>query len=340
MGAARIVVTGAEGFLGGWLVREALSRGGPVLALVYVDPGNLPATGARVERADVTVPADLARVLRPGDVVIHAAGVVSIDREVRPEVAAVNVGGTQHVVDACRAAGVRRLVYVSSVHALPELPHGRVHTEIRDFDPAAVVGEYAATKAEATRRVLAAAGGLDVVVVHPGGLIGPGGRRSHTGQLLADAISGRLPATVPGGYDWVDVRDVAAGTLAAAERGRPGECYLLTGRWLDVRRVVAQAVDVAGGPRTRRRLPPHLPRWLVALVAPVMERVAAWRGAVPTLTSYSLHTLAANGRFSHAKAAAELGYTLRPWRVTIEDTVADLRRASRDPHRGGRSRRG
>lgn len=317
---ARVVVTGAEGFLGRWVVREAVGRGYDVLALVYAEPGDL--TGARVARADVTVPGDLADALRAGDVVIHAAGIVSIEREVRPEVRAVNVGGTQNVLDACRAAGVRRLVYVSSVHALPELPHGQVRTEIRDFDPAAVVGEYAETKAEATRRVLAAAGDLNVVVVHPAGIVGPGGPHTSVTQLLTDAVRGRVPATTPGGYDWVDARDVAAGVLAAAERGRRGECYLLTGRWVSVRRLVAQAVDAAGGVWRGT----VIPLWLARLVAPVVEAVAARRGAPPTFTAYSLHTLASNGAFSHAKAEAELGYRLRPWRRTIEDTVADLRR--------------
>ena len=137
----------------------------------------------------------------------------------------------------CRRYGVRRMVYVSSVHAIAQDPNGGVLRETTFFSPDAVVGSYAKTKAEATRDVLdAAAAGLDAVVVHPSGILGPydksGG--NHLVQVIRDFMTGKLPACVRGGYDMVDVRDVAWGCIAAALNGRKGECYILSNRRCDI----------------------------------------------------------------------------------------------------------
>lgn len=133
-----------------------------------------------------------------------------------------NVNGTKNVIALCREFGVRRLVYVSSVHAIPDTDSMSVLKEIKEFSPEKVVGGYARTKAEATQAVLSAVqGGLDAVIVHPSGIIGPYDRSgNHLVQLVNDYLSGRIPVCVKGGYDLVDVRDVAYGCLMAAEKGR------------------------------------------------------------------------------------------------------------------------
>lgn len=144
------VVTGAGGFLGGALVAELRSRGRRVRALVRGPAPWLTGVADEVFHADVRVPTDPDRAL--GDlagrdvVLVHAAGRISIADMTSPEVHETNVTGTQHVIDACRRHGVRRLVYVSSVHALPEPPHGTPVVEVDDVDPRTLAGAYAQTR--------------------------------------------------------------------------------------------------------------------------------------------------------------------------------------------------
>ena len=139
-------------------------------------------------------------------------------------------------------------MYVSSVHAIPERKEKGVTGETQRFSPAYVTGGYAKTKAAATRIVLQAAKrGLDVVVVHPSGVLGPYDRSgNHLVQMVAEYLNGTLPACVKGGYDFVDVRDVAQGCLLAAEKGRSGECYILSDRYCEIREVLAIAGAAAG----------------------------------------------------------------------------------------------
>ena len=144
-----------------------------------------------------------------------------------------------------------------------------------------MVGGYAKTKAEATQAVLDAVGaGLKAVVVHPSGILGPyDASGNHLVQMVSDYIRGRLPACVQGGYDFVDVRDVAQGCLLAAEKGRVGECYILSNRHYEVREVLDIARSVCGG----RRLP-VLPIWMAKAAAPLLGWIARLRRQRPLYT--------------------------------------------------------
>lgn len=148
---------------------------------------------------------------------------------------------------------MKRLVYVSSVHAIPEQEKLQVLEEVQNFSPEAVIGGYAKTKAEATQLVLEAVReGLDAVVVQPSGILGPyDSSHNHLVQMIADYLHGKLPACVRGGYDFVDVRDVADGCLAAAEKGKRGECYILSNRHYEVKDVLSMVRSSNGG----RKLP-------------------------------------------------------------------------------------
>ncbi len=136
-------------------------------------------------------------------------------------------------------------------------------------------------------------------------------------QLVRDALAYRLPATVRGGYDFVDVRDVASGIITAAERGEPGRTYLLTGEYHRITDVVRDAVAAAG----RKWKRPELPRWLAKAIAPFVELNSTIRRVAPTFTAYSLRTLGSNARFDHSRATKELAYETRPWPDTVRDWV-------------------
>ena len=257
-------------------------------------------------------------------IVIHTAGIIDISNHVSPELYDVNVSGTKNILALCREYPVKRLVYVSSVHAIPEQKRGNVTGEIRDFSPDAVVGGYAKTKAEATREVRRAAQeGLDAVVVHPSGILGPYDRSgNHLVQMVAEYLQGTLPACVKGGYDFVDVRDVAEGCLLAAEKGRKGECYILSDRYCEIREVL----EIAGAVSGKKKLP-VLPLWMAKMAAPFIQLHARRKKRRPLYTAYSLHVLGTGERFSHKKATEELGYHPRDLKVTIRDMVAEMQGA-------------
>ena len=190
--------------------------------------------------------------------------------------------------------------------------------EIKEFSPETVVGGYARTKAEATQAVLAAVqGGLDAVIVQPSGIIGPYDHSgNHLVQLVTDYLGGRIPVCVKGGYDLVDVRDVAYGCLMAAEKGKSGECYILSNRHYEIQEVLKMVRRIAGG----RRIP-VIPSWMAHLAAPLMQWHARRRKERPLYTGYSLYALKSNDKFSHEKAVRDLGYQPRDLYETLKDTV-------------------
>lgn len=315
------VITGATGHLGNVLVRELLARGAPVRVVVQPGDDLEPLQGLEVERveADVRDASALRGAFRDARRVFHLAGLVCITAGQEARMEAVNVGGPRAVLDACRAAHVERLIYMGSVHALTE-PPGGVLDETAGFDPALAAGPYARTKAAASRLVQAAAraGDVDAVLVLPTGVVGPFDfRTSEMGQLLLDLEAGRVPFVPPGGHDFVDVRDVAVGTLAAADAGRCGEAYLLGGErltLLDVARVVAA--------QTGRPTPTVLPTPLVRAVAafaPAWERATGRRAL---LTPYAVHALSVPFTVSHEKARRELGFAPRPVATALRDALA------------------
>ena len=140
-------------------------------------------------------------------------------------------------------------------------------------------------------------------------------------QMVTDYLEGRLPACVKGGYDFVDVRDVAKGCLLAMDKGRTGECYILSNRHYEIRDVLEMVRRFAGG----RRLP-VLPMWMAKLAEPILYRIAVLKKERPLYTTYSLYTLEANDHFSHDKATKELGYAPRDLMETMRDTVRWYRR--------------
>ena len=321
------IITGANGHLGNTILRTIDKRKNQVRGLIL--PGENPyLAGVNYYFGDVTNPETLRPLFENtfGSelYVIHTAGIISIENNVSEKLRQVNVGGTKNIVDLCKEYKVKRLVYVSSVHAIPEGEKSETLTEISHFSPDEVIGGYSKTKAEATQIVLdAAKEGLNAVVVHPSGILGPyDNSGNHLVQLVKDYIKGKLPACVKGGYDFVDVRDVAAGCLLAAEKGRQGECYILSNRHYEIKDILAIAKTICGGKRI-----PVLPMWMAKMAEPFLRKTAEIRKRRPLYTKYSLHTLTANDKFSHEKATKELGYHPRDIKTTIADTLFYLLRA-------------
>ena len=318
----RYIVTGAHGHLGSTLIRMLEQTGDEIYGLILPTEQETDHGNVRYIRGDLRNPASMRPLFAcAGDrelYVIHTAGIIDISKDGSPLIYDVNVGGTENVLKLCRENRVRRLVYTSSVHAIAEPEANAVIGESDRFSADSVVGVYAKTKAEATAAVLRAGReGLDVVVVHPSGIIGPNDNSgNHLVQMITDYMRGALPACVRGGYDFVDVRDVAKGCLLALEKGRSGECYILSNRHYEIREVLGMVRSVTG----QRRIP-TLPMWMAKMAAPTIQWVAKLRKIRPLYTGYSLYTLTSNDRFSHDKATRELGYSPRDLRETVRDTV-------------------
>jgi dihydroflavonol-4-reductase len=317
-----IVVTGATGHIGNVLVRELLERGRTVRVLVLPGDNLQPLSGLNIEivNGNVTDRASLEAAFKGADAVFHLAGIITIMPRMRDILEKVNVEGVHNVAVACRSAGVRRLIYTSSIHAIAEPPHGTPIDESQPFKPEKVLGDYAWSKARASLLLLEEAGreGLEIVICCPTGVIGPYDYSvSNIGQLILDFDSGHLKSYVRGAYDFVDVRDVAHGLILAAEKGKSGRHYIFSGSQVQVPELIQQLAQDIGRPAPTYRIPALLAR-SAGVLASVYYRLVR---RTPVFTAYSIDVLASNSLVSSARAREELGFTSRPWRESIRDQV-------------------
>lgn len=327
----RYLVTGAAGHLGNTLVRYLLKRGKQVRILVLPGEKNVPKGELEICHGDVcqleSLESFFENARQEALIVIHTAGIVSIASKYQQKVYDVNVLGTKNIVSLCEENKVQKLVYVSSVHAISEKPHGETIYETDQFTPESVVGLYAKTKSEATNLVLEAAKrGLNASVVQPSGISGPfDSGRGHLTVLLIDYYKRRLKAAIQGGYDFVDVRDVAKGILACCQKGKSGECYILSNQYYTVKELLFMLHEITG----KKEVKHMLPLWFIKPMAPFAELYYKILRQPPLFTTYSIYTLNTNAAFSHEKATTQLGYRPREMRETLTDTMRWLKMQKR-----------
>ncbi|HHY76713.1 MAG TPA: SDR family oxidoreductase [Firmicutes bacterium] len=316
-----IVVTGAPGHLGNNLVRLLVERGERVRAMVLPGEDLTPLRGLDVEivEGDVRDPESLDNAFRGADLVFHLASIISLLPGRSELLEQVNVRGARNVAEACLRNGVRRLVHTSSIHALVEPPRGVGIDENSGLDPLRVSMEYSKTKARGTLEVLdVIRKGLDGVIVYPTGVIGPNDfKPSEVGKMIIYFIRGHLPISIEGGYNFVDVRDVAHGHILAAEKGRTGEGYILAGEWISVTDVLKEVASVVGRPVPKLKLSPSA----ATAVAKALTSFSRMTGKKPLVSEDMVEALLSNSEVSSTKALTELGFKPRPIRETIRDTV-------------------
>ena len=310
-------VTGATGFVGGHVARLLVERGDAV-RVTYRNPSRLSRLSAlEVEavRADVLDRAALRRAVRGCDQVFHTAGYVGshpVDR-----VWQMNALAPRLVVEAAAAEGVGRVVLTSSVAAVGSAPAGEVADERHVYRGGPGLA-YADAKHEGESEALAAAArhGVELVVVNPAYVLGVPVDRTQPGETstrtVGNFLLGRLPAVVDGATNIVDVEDVAAGHLLAAEKGRPGERYILGGYNLTWVELIDRLASISG---TRHPLV-VLPREVSTLA-----RIQEGAGLPSPIASEAFSLMAQNWRYSSRKAKRELGYGVRPLVVTLGATI-------------------
>lgn len=317
------IIIGGLGHLGLTVAKQLSENGKKVIIFdVQIPEAHHNLDSIDFQYGDITRIKDLDllfRTLEKPVYVIHCASIVSISTKPGPKLFDVNVTGTKNIVKVCSKYKVKRLIYVSTVHALEEKPKGIVIKEQDSFDEKKVIGHYAKTKARASQIVLdATKRGLDAIVVHPSGIIGPNDFNvGHTTRLIVDYLNGDLTAAINGGYDFVDVRDACAGIISALKRGKAGQCYILSNQFVSLRVLLDSLSKIT----KQKPIKTYLPMWFIMPLSHVAEFYYRMRKVKPLFTSYSLYTLRSNALFSHEKATSELGYSTRPLEQTLADTV-------------------
>ena len=314
-----IVITGASGLVGGNLARALLAEGRQVRGLIHRDRRALEGLNMELVQADVRDPQEVRRALDGAQVVYHLAANISLEMDSWAEVEAVNVQGTRNVVEACLSCGVGKLIYFSSIHALEQEPLDLPLDESRPRVASLKYPPYDRSKAMGEQEVMQGiARGLYAVILFPTGILGPHDYYpSYFGQAITSLVKGHIPALVPGGFDWVDVRDVVQGAMQAERLAPSGASYLLSGHWHSVAEVAALVAELTGGHAPLLTVPAGL----AYQAAPLVSWLARLNNTRPIYTQVTLAALRSNRYISHARASRELGYQPRPFRETLADTL-------------------
>jgi dihydroflavonol-4-reductase len=321
-------VTGATGLLGNNLVRALRADGHAVRALARSQKKAqrlLGDTGAEVVVGDMEDVPAFSQALAGCDVVFHTAAYFREYYEGTGDHVAkldtINVKATVELADRARASGARRLVFTNSAGIIGLRPDGSAGDE--ETPPAAIAREnlYFHSKLVGSQRLRAFCPkvGLELVEVLPGWMFGPwDAAPTGAGRLVLDFLAGKLPAIPPGGTCVVDARDVAAGMVSAAERGRSGEKYLLAGPFTTLEQVITTLSQVTGVPAPRTRLP-YAVAWAYAALTQTWARIKNSPSLVSLTAVRMMH---ARLDATSAKAERELGWRHRPLAETLRDVVA------------------
>jgi dihydroflavonol-4-reductase len=318
---SRVALTGASGLLGGNLAAALIAAGHRVAAIRRAGSQIAHLDDLAIEWHDAELGAvdAMTRAFRGADCVFHCAAAVSVKRAVTAEMTATNVTGTENAIAAAIAAGAGRFVHTSSVVAVGLSTDGRPcdETATWNFDTQGLVDAYAITKRRAEDVVHAARDRIDAVIVNPTYMLGPRDARPSSGRLIVDIVRGRVPGWTPGYNNFVDVRDVARGMIAAWQRGRRGERYILAGHDLTYGQLMRQVAAVAGTRPPRFRVP-RPAAWLYGKWGDLVERA----GRDPVVNSTQIrYAYTDRFRFKSDKAARELGYTHGPLEPALRDAI-------------------
>lgn len=324
------LLTGASGLLGGNILRQLVDKNEKVRVLV--SPNNTAIASmpqsTEIIIGDLLDKDSLDRFFTVANgveiIVIHAAALVTMDPRPDENVYLVNVEGTKNIIGKCLKFKVKKLIYISSIGAIPELAHGIKISEVRSHNPDLVVGYYSKTKAIATDLVLEAVEKykLDASVIYPSGIFGPNDYRfGMITSSLKMVAKGKLRISIAGTFNSVDVRDLAKGVISCSEKGKKGETYIMAGDTY----TFTQLIDTISKEMKMKGNLITIPLWIVrpfanlGLIFSNITKKPAW------FSKFTIYNLSRNNVFSSEKAKKELGFKSRSLDETLIDTISWLK---------------
>lgn len=315
----KIAITGASGYIGSVLVPLLLSDGHTLRLLTRKPLPEMAPEGICFVQGHLLEEPAIRRLVAGADAVIHLAAVISVDDRQDKTLFDINTSGTWLLAATAQQAGVKRFIHLSSVTAYNQAPYDQPMDESRDVVKTTRYG-YDYSKAVSQAIALEYNGnGMEVIVLAPTAVMGPFDQQpSLIGKAVVSMYKGKIPALIPGGVDFIDVRDVAGAIVSALNRGTAGAVYLLSGEWVSLVSLNREIGRIKERPLTL----PVVPLWLVFSMLPLVRMLAAISGGPPFYTRQSVYNLIySNKKIDHAKATAELNFRPRPFTETLRDTI-------------------
>ena len=326
-----IFLTGATGFLGHNIIIElAKQKDVRVHAFTVPNDSNVASMQETYDFLDFTkgnilskedMEKFLSKKVDGEKIVIHAAGKISVFRKNDKPCMTVNVEGTKNIAEASMKYGCDRFIYISSVDAFDKRKPGIVKAEQDDYHPELTEGVYSKSKATANHYLLELYRNKNfpVVIILPTAIMGPNDSfAAPINAAIRDFLNDNLPALVKGGYDIVDVRDVAKGIVASITKARLGESYILSGHSMQV----IDLIGVAAKVENKKPVKSTVPHWLIKAISPFVETHARIHKKPPLFTGFSMDCLKLNPIYDCSKTIKELGYKRTPIEESMKDTIA------------------
>ncbi len=313
-------ITGASGHIGHNLVVRMLELGYKPKILIHNNDSLVKDPKLNKFSGNIKDSGSMHNFCKDLDVVIHLAAVISIGGFSTKEVFETNLEGTKTLLNAAMKEGIKRFIHISSIHALKHEPLEEAMDETRELALDSWL-DYERSKARSEKWVLEQnSDSFNVVVLNPTSVIGPEDHQpSLMGELLQMSYEGKIPGVIPGGYDWVDVRDIVNGIISSIDLGESGNRYILSGNWHTIKELTDTFLEISD----KSKKLPVLPLWLAKLGIPFLYIFSKITGNRPLFGKESLYILQnGNNKISNKKAQKQLNYSTRPLKDTLEDTYS------------------
>lgn len=315
----KIAVTGATGHIGYTLCKSLLQMGHELSALVYTDMHTLHDLPIKKVAGNILNRESIRELLENSDILIHTAAAIELGYNFNKTLYDVNVTGTKNILGLAKEAGVKKVIHFSSIHAFSQKPYHIPLDETRELVSGRSIF-YDQTKRDSLLLAKEAAkNGQFVVVICPTSVVGPEDHKpSKLGKAIIDIYNGAVPAIIKGGFDFVDVRDIVSGTIAAMEKGRSGETYLLGGKYYSIKQFANLILRIKG----EKKELTEIPLAIAYAGLPFVKLYAFLTGKRPLYDKPYIDILQdGNKSILTAKAEKELGYNTRPLNETMTDTI-------------------
>ena len=316
----KVAITGATGHVGISVMEELKRRGIELKALAFNDAHYLESQGIEHVKGHVNSREDMEKLLDGCDALIHSAAVISINGDKGGIVRKVNVEGVKNVMQTAMDLKIQRVVHISSIHAYKALPNKELLDETRALvDEKAFAYDQSKRDGQLFVKEMVTKG-LNAVIVNPTSVTGaPENKLSYQGKAILDIYNKKIPAIFDGGFDWVDVRDVASSVCNALNMGRAGENYLLAGKFYTMRQIIQMVSEIKG----ERIKIPTIPVWAARVGLPFVKIQSKITGKEPLYTNESIEILiTGNEKISYEKAKKELGHNPREFKETLRDLIS------------------